>query len=115
MDYWQFDDDNNLVSDGVFKFLKDVNTVFDDTYAKINEDGTYTWDLTGDKLGEVAQKFGTTTEVIEMFERALIDTGAVVVLDSQNIDTMQQQLQNGLRKLSCLSKHRLNKMYAHIC
>ena len=93
MDYWQYDDDKNLVTDGMYDFLDDVNKVFGDTYAKVDEDGQYTWDLTNGKLEEVAEHFGTTTEMIQMFERALIDAGATVILDSQEIDDLQGNLQ----------------------
>ena len=93
MDYWQYDDDKNLVTDGMYDFLDDVNKVFGDTYAKVDEDGKYTWDLTNGKLEEVAEHFGTTTEMIQMFERALIDAGATVILDSQEIDDLQGNLQ----------------------
>ena len=93
MDYWQYDDDKNLVTDGMFDFLDDVNKVFGDTYAKVDEKGKYTWDLTNGKLEEVAEHFGTTTEMIQMFERALIDAGATVILDSQEIDDLQGNLQ----------------------
>lgn len=93
MDYWQYDDDKNLVTDGMFDFLDDVNKVFGDTYAKVDENGKYTWDLTNGKLEKVAEHFGTTTEMIQMFERALIDAGATVILDSQEIDDLQGNLQ----------------------
>lgn len=93
MDYWQYDDDKNLVTDGMFDFLDDVNKVFGDTYANVDENGKYTWDLTNGKLEEVAEHFGTTTEMIQMFERALIDAGATVILDSQEIDDLQGNLQ----------------------
>lgn len=93
MDYWQYDDDKNLVTDGMYDFLDDVNKVFGDTYAKVDENGKYTWDLTNGKLEEVAEHFGTTTEMIQMFERALIDAGATVILDSQEIDDLQGNLQ----------------------
>lgn len=93
MDYWQYDDDKNLVTDGMFDFLDDINKVFGDTYAKVDENGKYTWDLTNGKLDEVAEHFGTTTEMIQLFERALIDAGATVILDSQEINDLQGNLQ----------------------
>jgi DNA repair exonuclease SbcCD ATPase subunit len=93
MDYWQYDDDKNLVTDGMFDFLDDINKVFGDTYARVDENGKYTWDLTNGKLDEVAEHFGTTTEMIQLFERALIDAGATVILDSQEINDLQGNLQ----------------------
>ena len=41
LDYWKYDDDNNLVTDGLYDFLDDVNRKMGDSFAKMNEDGTF--------------------------------------------------------------------------
>lgn len=75
MDYWKVDTDGNLTSDGLFDFLDDVNKKLGDTYAKIDESGNYSFDFSGDKLQTVADEFGTTTQVIELFIKAMKETG----------------------------------------
>lgn len=77
LDYWKYDEDDNLVTDGLFDFLDDV-AKFNSEYAGVGEDGKYWFDFSGSNIDEIAKKFGTTTEMIQLFERALIDTGAVV-------------------------------------
>ena len=44
----------------------------------MNEDGTYQFDFNGDKLKQVADAFGMSTEAVELFERAMIDAGMAV-------------------------------------
>ena len=78
LDYWKYDDDNNLVTDGLYDFLDDVNRKMGDSFAKMNEDGTYQFDFNGDKLKQVADAFGMSTEAVELFERAMIDAGMAV-------------------------------------
>lgn len=94
LDYWQYDENSKeLASDGLFSFLKDVNKKFGDTYASV-EDGNYVFDLTGNKLNEVADAFGMSAEMIQIFERALIDTGSVVVLDNDKIEEITGSLKD---------------------
>ena len=83
MDYWQYDDDENLVTDGLFDFLDDVNAIFGDEYAGINDNGYY-FDFDDDRLEKVAERFGTTTEMIELFERAMSDAG--MAIDMSDLD-----------------------------
>lgn len=91
LDYWKYDEDNNLVTDGLFDFLDDV-AKFNSEYAGVGEDGKYWFDFSGDNIDEIAKKFGTTTEMIQLFERALIDTGAVVDMgiNYDNIDYSEE-------------------------
>lgn len=84
LDYWKYDDNDNLVTDGLFDFLDDVNAKLGDSFAKVNEDGLYEFDFNGDKLQQVADAFGTSTEMVELFERAMIDAGMAV--DMSDID-----------------------------
>ena len=81
MDYWK--DDGS--TDGIFDFLDDVQKKFGDTYATIAEDGTYSFDLTGDKLQEVADAFGMSTDLVRYFAQALIDAGARVNLSDLSL------------------------------
>lgn len=84
----------SLSSDGLVDFVEDVRSVFGDEYASVMDDGTYKLDLMGDKLGEVAEKFHTTPEFIQLMERAMIDAGMAMVLDSNNLEAMTAQLKN---------------------
>lgn len=80
MDYWQYDSDKNLVSDGLFNFLDDVKTKLGDDFVSLDEEGNYAFDFTGEKLQQVADAFGISTEMVQLFERALIDAGMAVQL-----------------------------------
>ena len=90
-DYFTFED-GNLVSDGLFNFLDDVNAKMGDSFATIDENGQYMFDFTGDKLQQVAEEFGTTTEFIQLMERAMIDAGFAVEMSSSEFDTMKEAL-----------------------
>lgn len=95
MDYWDFDDEGNLSTDGLFKFLKDVNKEMGDGFAWQEENGSWSFDFTGSKLQELADEFGMSTELIELFARALIDAGANVTFDpSNNIEGLQELDEN---------------------
>lgn len=109
MDYWQFDGNNKLVTDGLFDFLDDVNKKFGDAYASIDESGKYAFDFTGDRLQEVADEFGTTTEMVQLFERAMIDAGMAVDLgDTESIDTLQEKLDSVNETLKETGKEPVN-------
>lgn len=96
MDYWQYDSDDNLVTDGLFDFLDDVNKKLGDSYATIDENGEYAFDFTGDKLQEVADAFGMSTEMVELFERAMIDAGMAVDMGDL---TIVEQIEKVTEKL----------------
>lgn len=106
MDYWQYDSESDkLVSDGLYDFLDDVRKKLGDSYAKINKDGEYVFDFTGKKLEDVADAFGTTTEMIQLFERALSDAGNTINLgDNLNVDTLQEKLKAVNDTLKSLGK-----------
>lgn len=101
LDYWQYDANGNLVSDGLFMFLDDVNQVFGDAYSTVR-DGYNVWDFTGNKLQEVSDMFGLSTEAIQSFERALVDTGGAVIFDNSNLDIMTGSLKNLNQKTGIL-------------
>lgn len=89
LDYWQYDKDSgDLVTDGLFNFLDDVNKILGSDFAWVGEDGKYNFDFSGDKIEKVAKAFGISTEMVQLFEKALIDTGAAVKMgiDYSNID-----------------------------
>lgn len=96
MDYWSYDEDDNLVTDGLFDFLDDVNKKLGDTYASISDGGEYAFDFTGEKLQDVADAFGVSTELIELFKRALIDAGMAVDMGDF---TLVQEIERSLKEL----------------
>lgn len=99
LDYWKFDKDNNLVTDGLYDFLDDVNAKLGDSFAKVNEDGLYEFDFDGDKLKQVADAFGTSTEMVELFERAMIDAGMAVDMSDKSIVDQINDLRDSLKGL----------------
>lgn len=98
MDYWKYDKDNNLVTDGLFDFLDDVNTKLGDSFARVNEDGLYEFDFDGDKLQQVADAFGMSTEAVELFERAMIDAGMAVDLGDLDLPEQIGKIAEGLKE-----------------
>lgn len=94
MDYWRYDKDDNLVTDGLFDFLDDAKKTLGDAFVQIDEDGAYSFDFTGDKLQQVADYFHTTTDVVKMFSKALIDAGATVKMEDNDtsLDGIAQKL-----------------------
>lgn len=108
MDYFVFDKDNKLVTDGLFDFLDDVNSKLGDEYAKIGENG-YEFDFNGDKLQEVADAFGTTPEMIQLFERAMIDAGMAVELGGNELDDYASKMDELTQKTDA-AKEKLKEM-----
>lgn len=96
MDYWRYDKDDNLVTDGLFDFLDDAKKTLGDEFVQIDKDGAYSFDFTGDKLQQVADYFHTTTDVVEMFSKALIDAGATVKMEDNDtsLDGIAQKLKD---------------------
>lgn len=82
MDFFQYDEDNNLVSDGLFNFLDAVREKLGDDFVQIREDGAYAFDFTGDKIKQVAEALGMSEEAVQLLERAMIDAGFDVIFDS---------------------------------
>lgn len=96
MDYWRYDENENLVTDGLFDFLDDAKKTLGDEFVQIDKDGAYSFDFTGDKLQQVADYFRTTTDVVEMFSKALIDAGATVKMEDNDtsLDGIAQKLKD---------------------
>ncbi|MDO4842124.1 MAG: hypothetical protein Q3982_05550 [Phoenicibacter congonensis] len=82
MDFFQYDEDNNLVSDGLFNFLDAVREKLGDDFVQIRDDGAYAFDFTGDKIKQVADALGMSEEAVQLLERAMIDAGFDVIFDS---------------------------------
>lgn len=108
LDYFVFNKDDKLVTDGLFDFLDDVNTKLGDEYAKIGEHG-YEFDFTGEKLQEVADMFGTTPEMIQLFERAMIDAGMAVELGGNDLNDYASKMDELTQKTD-EAKEKLKEM-----
>lgn len=92
MDFFQYDEDNNLVSDGLFNFLDTVKAKLGDEFVKIGEDGAYSFDFAGDKINKVADALGMSVESVQLLEQAMIDAGFDVIFDStfSDIDNIKK-------------------------
>ena len=90
-DYFSFED-GKLTTDGLEDFLDDVNTVLGDSFSSIDENGKRTFDFTGEKLQQVADAFGTTTEFVELMARAMVDAGMQVSFADSNFESLKQSL-----------------------
>lgn len=90
-DYFSFED-GKLTTDGLEDFLDDVNTVLGDSFSSIDENGKRTFDFTGEKLQQVADAFGTTTEFVELMSRAMVDAGMQVSFADSNFESLKQSL-----------------------
>ncbi len=91
-DYMTFDDDGNFTSQGAWSFVDDVANKLGDDFVKIGEDGEYAFDLTGDKINQVADAFNTTTDFVELMGKALADAGANVSFDSSDVKNYNEQM-----------------------
>lgn len=98
-DYLTTDSKGNLTSQGVWRFVEDaVNLGFGER----GEDGLLTLDLTDGKLEQIAERFGTTTDVIELFGKALSDAGMNVTFEPiakqiENIDKKAADLREQIK------------------
>ena len=91
-DYMTFDDDGNFTSQGAWSFVDDVANKLGDDFVKVGEDGEYAFDLTGDKINQVADAFNTTTDFVELMGKALADAGANVSFDSSDVKNYHEQM-----------------------
>lgn len=91
-DYMTFDDDGNFISQGAWSFVDDVANKLGDDFVKVGEDGEYAFDLTGDKINQVADAFNTTTDFVELMGKALADAGANVSFDSSDMKNYNEQM-----------------------
>ena len=91
-DYMTFDDDGNFTSQGAWSFIDDVANKLGDDFVKVGEDGEYAFDLTGDKINQVADAFNTTTDFVELMGKALADAGANVSFDSSDVKNYNEQM-----------------------
>lgn len=77
-DYLTTDAKGNLTSRGVWKFADDLVKIFGGDGSGIaskDANGLYELNLTGDNLQTVADRLGTTTEMVELFGKALSEAG----------------------------------------
>ena len=85
MDFFQYDKDTNkLVTDGLYNFLDTVKAL-DDSLVQVDEQGNYSFDWSG-RVEEVADKLGTSVEMVELMELALRDAGFDIWFDPLNED-----------------------------
>lgn len=92
MEYWQYDSNGKLASTGLYDFLDDVNAIFGDAYASVDENGKYAFNFDDGRLDEVANRFGTSSEMIELFSRAMIDAGLAVDMSNPKFENLQDRL-----------------------
>ena len=102
-DYFTFDDDGNFTEQGIDRFLNDVNQTLGEGYAKIDENGEWVFDATGDKLQEIADKFGTSTEMVELFARAMQDAGMHVEFEN-DLGDFTEDIENAKSAVEDLQK-----------
>lgn len=105
-DFFMYDDDDNITSDGLFNFLKAVNQKLGDEYVQIGKDGSYAFDFTGEKLKKVTEELGLSEDAVRMFEKALIDAGMTVKFDPliENFELMKTTVEKSEDKLKELGK-----------
>lgn len=105
-DYLATDSKGNLTSQGVWQFAEDVFSVFGNDgsgIASMAADGTLSLNLMGENLQTVAERFGTTTDMVMLFGQALSNAGMTVdfgTLADQigNIRDQIEQTQQELEK-----------------
>lgn len=100
-DFFKYDEDNNLVTDGLFDFFDTVKAKLGDDFVQITEDGDYAWDFTGDKVKKVADALGMSTEAVEILEKAMGDVTENTNLDSfvANLDGLAEGMSDRVESL----------------
>lgn len=98
-DYLTTDAKGNLTSQGVWRFAEDAVKL---GFGERGEDGLLTLDLTDGKLEQIAERFGTTTDVIELFGKALSDAGMNVTFEPiakqiENVDKKAADLREQIK------------------
>lgn len=97
-DYLTTDAKGNLTSRGVWRFADDLVKIFGGDGSGIaskDENGLYELDLTGDNLQTVADRLGTTTEMVELFGKALSEAGMNVHFEpvANQIENLDKQIE----------------------
>ena len=100
-DYLTTDSSGNLTSQGVWRFAEDAVKL---GFGSKGEDGLVKLNLTGNKLDQIAEKLGTSTEMVELFGKALSDAGMDVSFDSagtklENVNKRIADLKSELAKM----------------
>lgn len=109
-DYFTFDDNGDITSEGLWNFADDVNAKLGEEYAKIDaETGQYSFDFTGEKLQEVADAFNTTPEAIELFAKAMSDANMVVRFGGDELDGYSSKMEE-LQKSASDAQEKLKEM-----
>ena len=108
-DYMTFDDDGNFTSQGAWSFVDDVANKLGDDFVKVGEDGEYAFDLTGDKINQVADAFNTTTDFVELMGKALADAGANVSFDSSDVKNYNEQMKQ-LQETATTTQEKLKEV-----
>ena len=107
MDFFQYDKDNKLTTNGLLNFLKAVHDLLGDDYVSMGQNGIAEgWDFAGDKINNVAKALGISVEMIQLFERALSEAGFDVIFDStfSDVDAVISKSEKATDKLRKLQK-----------
>ena len=109
MDFFTEDKDGNFTSHGLYNFLDTVKAVMgkaSDEYVKVGKNGAYSFDFTGDKIQEVADKLGMSVEAVQLLERAMIDAGFDVIFDNatESVKTLDEKISDAEEKLKKISE-----------
>lgn len=105
-DLWTYGEDGGLTPGGIQQMLKLANQ-FDSSIVSINEtaDGaSVKINLMGDNMNRLSQELGLSAEMIQIFERAALDAGADMILDSTNLGLMTEQVESLTQNNEVLSK-----------
>lgn len=91
MDFFQYDKDDKLVSDGLYNFLDAVKSKLGEEFVRINKEGEYSFDFSGEKIDGVSKALGMSVEAIQILEHAMIDAGFDVIFDPtfEDIDNVK--------------------------
>ena len=105
-DFFQFDSDGNLTTDGLSNFMQAINDTLGKEYAWKEADGSWSFDFSGKKIEEIADLFNMNTEAIQLFERALIDAGAKVKLDplTASLDDLNAKAEQSKETLTSMGE-----------
>lgn len=87
-DFFTKDEDGKTVSDGIYNFFNTVRTVMGEEFAKLNGDGTWTFNFTNTK--DIAEQLGLGVEYVETILRAASDAGFNINFNVQNTKAIDE-------------------------
>ena len=110
VDFFTLDSNGKITTDGLANFLDAIRIKSEqlgESFVTVGEDGRNVFDLTGDNLEKVANMLGISTELVEIFAKALSDAGWDVKFDDMFAD-INARIEGAMDSVSNLKEMKAN-------